>query len=818
MRIVIAPDKFKGSLTAPEVAERVAAGARRADPAIEVVEIPSADGGEGTLDAAIAAGFEHREVSVAGPTGVPVAAAFALRGTDAVVELAQASGLDVLPGGVRDARGATSYGTGQLVVAALDAGARRIVLGIGGSASTDGGAGLLQALGAQLRDADGVELPLGGAALARLASVDLSGLDARLGETELVLASDVDNPLLGRSGAAAVFGPQKGATSEDVGELDAALARFVDVLSSRDAALAVPARAAAARPGAGAAGGVGFAAIALGATRRPGIDVVVEFTGLAERLAGADAVITGEGSLDAQSLMGKTPIGVARAAAAAGIPVHAVCGRSLLGDHETTVFASVSALSELEPDHERSMANAGELLEQLAEQLVRRIPPLALDAVLRGRALVDGSFAAVEIGVRAGRIASIAPAGTGLEAPNLIDVPDDEVILPGLVDTHVHVNEPGRTEWEGFESATRAGAAGGVTTIVDMPLNSIPPTVSVEALDIKRATAEGRVFVDVGFWGGVIPGNVAELPPLVDAGVFGFKCFLLPSGVDEFPDVSVAEMREAMAVIARLDSLLVVHAEDAHVIDDAPHHGGPVYADFLASRPRAAEDAAIVEVIRGAADTGAKAHVLHLSNGDSLSRIAEAKARGVRLTVETCPHYLTLDAEDIPAGNTAFKCCPPIREHANREELWQGLADGTIDFIVSDHSPSTPEMKYKGDGDFEQAWGGISSLQLGLPLIWSEARRRGIPLERVVAWMSQAPAARVGLVDKGRIAVGYAADFAVFAPEATFVVDPRALEHRHPVSPYEGRELTGIVRATYLAGAPIDRERPRGRLLRRGVA
>ncbi|MDL9979486.1 allantoinase AllB [Microbacterium sp. ASV49] len=438
--------------------------------------------------------------------------------------------------------------------------------------------------------------------------------------------------------------------------------------------------------------------------------------------------------------------------------------------------------------------------------------------MLRGRALVDGAFSDVEIGVREGRITRIAAAGTGLQAENLVDVPEGEVILPGLVDTHVHVNEPGRTEWEGFESATRAAAAGGVTTIVDMPLNSIPPTVSVEALDIKRATAEGRVFVDVGFWGGVIPGNIAELPPLVEAGVYGFKCFLLPSGVDEFPDVSVDEMRDAMAVIERLDSLLVVHAEDGHIIDHAPHHGGPEYSDFLASRPRAAEDAAIAEVIRGAADTGVKAHILHLSNGDSLSRIAEAKARGVRLTVETCPHYLTLDAEDIPAGNTAFKCCPPIREHANRDELWQGLEAGTIDYVVSDHSPSTPEMKFKGDGDFEQAWGGISSLQLGLPLIWTEAKGRGIPLERVVSWMSEAPAARVGLTDKGRIAVGNAADFAVFAPEATFVVDPHTLEHRHPVSPYEGRVLSGIVRTTYLAGAPIDRERPRGRLLRRGVA
>ncbi|WP_310021150.1 allantoinase AllB [Microbacterium resistens] len=442
--------------------------------------------------------------------------------------------------------------------------------------------------------------------------------------------------------------------------------------------------------------------------------------------------------------------------------------------------------------------------------------PQRYDLVLRGRALVDGVIASAEIGVRAGRIARVAPEGADLAGDDLVLLSEDEVLLPGLVDTHVHVNEPGRTEWEGFESATRAAAAGGVTTIVDMPLNSIPPTVSVEALEVKRATAEGRVFVDVGFWGGVIPGNDADLAPLHAAGVYGFKCFLLPSGVDEFPDVSVAEMRTAMSTLAELGSLLIVHAEDARIIEDSVHEASHEYADFLASRPRSAEDAAIAEVIQGAADTGVRAHVLHLSNSDSLARIAAAKADGVDLTVETCPHYLAIAAEDIPSGATAFKCCPPIREEGNRDALWRGIADGTIDFIVSDHSPSTPELKYAGDGDFAAAWGGISSLQLGLPLIWSEARRRGIPLERVVALMSEKPAARAGLEGKGSIAVGNAADFAVFAPEESFVVDARSLAHRHPITPYDGRELTGVVHATYLAGSPVDQDHPRGRLLRRG--
>ena len=816
MKLVIAPDKFKGSLTAPEVAERFTSGAHRVDPSIEVVAVPVADGGEGTLDAALAAGYERRTASVAGPTGELINADFAVRDGESVVEMARASGLDQLPGGKKDAAGATSLGTGQLVRAALDAGCWRIVLAVGGSASTDGGAGFLQGLGARFLSADGAELPLGGAALAQLATADLSALDERLADVEFVLASDVDNPLLGAQGAAAVFGPQKGASAEDIATLGDALTHFVEVLSSATDGFSVLAADAASRAGAGAAGGIGFAAIALGAVRRAGVDVVLEFTDLASQLSGADAVITGEGSLDEQSLMGKTPIGVARAAAAAGIPVYAVAGRTTLSETEISDagFVDAHTLAAIEPNPEQSMANAGALLEDLAETLVRSIQPMQYDLVLRGRALVDGAFAKVEVGVRAGRISRIAPAGTELLSERTVELAPDELLLPGLVDTHVHVNEPGRTEWEGFESATRAAAAGGVTTIVDMPLNSIPPTVSVAALDEKRAVAEGRVFVDVGFWGGVIPGNIDELAPLHEAGVYGFKCFLLPSGVEEFPDVSAAEMREAMSVLSALDSLLVVHAEDAHIIEESVQPGSRDYAPFLASRPRSAEDAAIAEVIMGAADTGVRAHILHLSNGDSLERIAAARVDGVDLTVETCPHYLTLAAEDILAGSTAFKCCPPIREQGNRDELWRGLTEGTIDYVVSDHSPSTPEMKFAGDGDFALAWGGIASLQLGLPLVWTEARERGIPLEQVVGWMAEKPAERVGLTGKGRIVEGGAADFAVFAPEQVFTVDARALAHRHPITPYDGREVRGVVRETYLAGQPIVQDAPRGRLLR----
>lgn len=377
MRVVIAPDKFKGSLSAPDVCAHLEKGLQRgAGGNLDVVRIPVADGGEGTLDAAVGSGFARRTATVTGPTGQPVDADFAVRGHEAVIEMATASGLALVPrtskGGRPDsaaATAATSLGTGQLIRAALDAGCRRIVLGVGGSANTDGGAGLLQGLGARFLDSRNNELPPGGAALANLHSVDFTHFEPRLVDTRFVLASDVDNPLLGAQGAAAVFGPQKGATPQDVGMLDAALARFVEVLAREIGFRAVKAAEA---PGAGAAGGVGYAAIAvLAATRRPGIDVVLEFTGLADRLAGADLVITGEGSLDEQSLLGKTPMGVARAAAAQGVPVIAVCGRSTLdhGQAAAAGFDDVYALTALESDVNRCIAEAGPLLEQLGTQI-----------------------------------------------------------------------------------------------------------------------------------------------------------------------------------------------------------------------------------------------------------------------------------------------------------------------------------------------------------------------------------------------------------------------------------------------------------------
>lgn len=438
----------------------------------------------------------------------------------------------------------------------------------------------------------------------------------------------------------------------------------------------------------------------------------------------------------------------------------------------------------------------------------------AFDLVLAGeRVLVGGAFVTAEVGVRDGIVARIDRPGAGLVGARRMDLAEDEVLIPGLVDTHVHVNEPGRTEWEGFASATRAAAAGGVTTIIDMPLNSIPPTIDVDALAVKRAAAEGRVHVDVGFWGGIVPGNGDDLLPLVAAGVFGFKCFLADSGVPEFPPVDADEMERAMSVVARTGVPVIVHAEDASLLASAPHPHRRDFADFLASRPRAAEHAAIAAVIDAARRTGARAHILHLSSADALEGIARAKHEGVSITAETCPHYLVLTAEEVPPGATAYKCCPPIREASNRDALWRGLEEGVIDFVASDHSPAPPAMKLAGGGDFAEAWGGIASLQLGLPLVWTEARRRGIRLERVVDWMSTAPARFAGLASKGAIEVGRAADLAVVAPDASFTVDAAALEHRHPVTPYDGRELAGVVRATFLAGERVDRAVPRGRLL-----
>jgi len=433
-----------------------------------------------------------------------------------------------------------------------------------------------------------------------------------------------------------------------------------------------------------------------------------------------------------------------------------------------------------------------------------------VDLVVRSRRAVtpDGERPAAVV-VTEGRIVAVEAYDAVLDAAADVDL-GDTALLPGLVDTHVHVNEPGRTEWEGFATATRAAAAGGVTAIVDMPLNSLPPTVTVDALRIKRAAALGQCHIDVGFWGGAIPGNAGDLPGLHDAGVFGFKAFLADSGVPEFPPVDPDQLADALAAV---DALFVVHAEDPWHLHDAA--ASPDYADFLASRPHDAEHAAVATAIDAAREAGARVHILHLSSATALPLIRAARAEGVRVTAETCPHYLTLDAEHIPSGATEFKCCPPIRDSANADLLWTALAEGLITCVVSDHSPCTPDLKRPDTGDFAAAWGGIASVQLGLPVIWTAARARGHSLADVVSWMARRPADLVGLVRKGRLAVGADADLVAFDPGATFVVDPSLLHHRNPVTPYAGRELTGVVRTTWLRGRPVTGDGPAGRFLER---
>ncbi|MFJ8041970.1 allantoinase AllB [Kitasatospora sp. NPDC096147] len=436
----------------------------------------------------------------------------------------------------------------------------------------------------------------------------------------------------------------------------------------------------------------------------------------------------------------------------------------------------------------------------------------ASPVVIRSRRVVlpDGERPA-DVLVRDGRIEQIAAHGSLLVGDALLTDLGDTALLPGLVDTHVHVNEPGRTEWEGFATATKAAATGGVTTIIDMPLNSVPPTTTVDGLEAKRKIAEGQSWVDLGFWGGAIPGNVGDLEPLHREGVFGFKSFLAPSGVDEFPHVEQEELEAALAEQARIGALAIIHAEDPAVLEAAPQQPGVHYRDFLASRPDDAEAAAVARLLDTARRTGARVHILHVSSAAVLPLLRQAREDGVRVTAETCPHYLTLAAEEVPDGDTAFKCCPPIRDESNRDLLWTALAAGEFIAVVSDHSPSTPDLKllkrYGGSGDFAAAWGGIASLQLGLPAIWTEARRRGHSLAEVVRWMSGGPAELAGLTGtKGAIAVGCDADLVAFDPDAEFAVVAEELHHRNPVTPYAGKTLSGVVRTTWLRGRAVDVE------------
>ncbi len=445
---------------------------------------------------------------------------------------------------------------------------------------------------------------------------------------------------------------------------------------------------------------------------------------------------------------------------------------------------------------------------------------------MRGnRILFSGGIRPASVFVRDGRILRIGDKGANPSDCTVFDA-GDSVVMPGLVDSHVHINEPGRTEWEGFDSATRAAAAGGVTALVDMPLNSIPATTSREALLEKIRAAEGRCWVDIGFWGGAVPGNTDHLRPLSAAGARGFKCFLISSGVEEFAPVSEEDLRSSLPVLAGMGATLLAHAELPGPIEQAtrelrrrPGCDPRVYNTFLQSRPKQAENEAISLLIRLCREFRCPIHIVHLSSAEALPNLRDARKEGLSISVETCPHYLCLVAEEIPDGATEFKCCPPIRERKNCEQLWDGLREGIIDMIVSDHSPCPPQMKSRDTGDFLSAWGGISSLQFRLTLVWTEAQRRGFSLEQVSAWLAEAPARLAGLAGrKGSIREGYDADFVVWDPEENFSIEPERIFHRHKLTPYAGRQFRGTIRATFLRGQLVyDRgkfvEGPNGQLL-----
>jgi allantoinase len=379
------------------------------------------------------------------------------------------------------------------------------------------------------------------------------------------------------------------------------------------------------------------------------------------------------------------------------------------------------------------------------------------------------------------------------------------VLMPGLVDSHVHINEPGRTDWEGFDAATRAAAAGGYTMLVDMPLNCIPATTDVAALEAKRRAAQGQCRVDWAAWGGVVQGNHAHIEPLAKAGVRGFKCFLVHPGIEEFTMVSADDLRKALPHVAKTGLPLLVHAELPRPIDDATnrlqHEDWTRYETYLQSRPDEAELAAIELMLSLCREFQFLLHIVHLATARALEMLSAARAEGLPVTVETCPHYLHLEAEKIADSATQYKCAPPIRSHDNREQLWQALKDGIVDSIVTDHSPCPPAMK---KGNFQTAWGGIASLSLALPVIWTEAQRRGFDLTDIARWMSEKPAQLAGCrTRKGTLAADRDADFIVFDPGAEFTVTEHHLYHRHPVSPYLGERLRGVVKRTYLRGQPV---------------
>ncbi len=387
----------------------------------------------------------------------------------------------------------------------------------------------------------------------------------------------------------------------------------------------------------------------------------------------------------------------------------------------------------------------------------------------------------------------------------LVEELGDLVVMPGIIDSHVHINEPGRTEWEGFETITKAAIAGGITTLVDMPLNSSPVTITAEAFHQKLDAAQDKLYCNCGFWGGVVPGNIDKLEELIKSGVLGIKAFLTHSGIDEFPNVTVSDLKAAMPILAKYNIPLLAHAEldEIHPGIKLFEQNPESYKAYLASRPKEWEDKAVEMLISLCEEFDSPVHIVHLSSANSIEKIRAAKAKGLPLTVETCPQYLYYNAEDIPDANTLFKCAPPIREKANNEKLWKALKDGIIDFIVTDHSPATPELKQIESGNLKEAWGGIASIQFSLPVVWTKAKEHGFTISDIASWMSAAVAGFIRQKNKGKIKKGYDADLVVWDPEQRFTVKKEMIHYRHKISPYIGEHLYGVVKQTYVNGKKV---------------
>lgn len=428
-----------------------------------------------------------------------------------------------------------------------------------------------------------------------------------------------------------------------------------------------------------------------------------------------------------------------------------------------------------------------------------------MTTISAAQAALPEGLAAATLTITDGRISAVT---AGADPSSDTQLGDDVVLLPGGVDTHVHLNEPGRTEWEGIGTGTLAASLGGITTVLDMPLNSVPSTTTPQALAAKRAAARGQMSNDLGYWGGAVPQSLGHLQELWDEGVFGFKCFTLPSGVDEFEPLDASQFVAAQREIAGFGGLLIVHAEDQHTIESAPHQGSRAYADFLASRPDEAELVAIKQVIDGVRETGCRTHLLHLSSARALDMLASARAEGLPLSVETCPHYLCLSADEIPDAAPQFKCCPPIRDAGNADALWAALDEGIIDMVVTDHSPATAERKFAGDGDLQLAWGGIAGVQVGYTAMLHHAARRGFGPERVAGWMSTNTARTIGVANKGGIVVGNDADLALYRPGATLDVTAAGLAHKNPISAWDQKSFDGRIEKVWLRGEVISEGMP----------